>query len=50
MLVCGNTAAMVENTRFGKAFRVTGDHSVHYGAFDCGGGGAASCDSTSGCC
>lgn len=35
MLVCGNTAAMVENTRFGEHFRVTGDRSVHYGPFDC---------------
>lgn len=35
MLVCGNTAAMLEETRFGKHFRVTGDRSVHYGPFDC---------------
>ena len=33
MLVCGNTASMVSNTRYGKAFRVIGDRSVHYGAF-----------------
>ena len=38
MLVCGNTAAMLEQTRFAKAFRVVGDRSVHYGAFDCSGG------------
>jgi SAM-dependent methyltransferase len=38
MLVCGNTAAMVEETRFGKHFRVVGDRSVHYGPFDCSGG------------
>ena len=37
MLVCGNTAAMLEQTRFAKAFRVVGDRSVHYGAFDCSG-------------
>jgi hypothetical protein len=38
MLVCGNTASMVSNTRFGKAFRVEGDRSVHFGKFDaCGG-------------
>jgi len=37
MLVCGNTASMVSNTRYGKAFKVTGDRSVHYGKFDgCG--------------
>ncbi len=36
MLVCGNTAAMLQETRYGKHFTVTGDRSVHYGAFDCG--------------
>lgn len=36
MLVCGNTAAMLRDTRFGKHFRVDGDRSVHYGPFDCG--------------
>ena len=46
MLVCGNTASMVSNTRYSKAFKVIGDRSVHYGAFDCspecsGGDGAA---------
>jgi SAM-dependent methyltransferase len=35
MLVCGNTASMLQNTRFAKYFRITGDRSVHYGAFDC---------------
>ena len=35
MLVCGNTAAMVKDTRFGDHFRVDGDRSVHYGPFDC---------------
>ena len=34
-LVCGNTAAMVEETRFSRHFRVTGDTSVHFGPFDC---------------
>ena len=33
MLVCGNSASMVSCTRYGKAFKVTGDRSVHYGAF-----------------
>jgi SAM-dependent methyltransferase len=36
MLVCGNTAAMIQQTRFGRHFRVTGDRSVHFGAFPCG--------------
>jgi arsenite methyltransferase len=35
MLVCGNTAAMVGETRFSRHFRVVGDTSVHYGAFRC---------------
>ncbi|MCL2032846.1 MAG: methyltransferase domain-containing protein [Methanomassiliicoccaceae archaeon] len=34
MLVCGNTASMLSRTRYGKAFRVTGDRSVHFGRFD----------------
>lgn len=34
-LVCGNTAAMLEETRFGPHFRIQGDRSVHYGPFDC---------------
>ena len=36
MLVCGNTAAMVQDTRFAPHFKVMGDRSVHYGPFDCG--------------
>jgi SAM-dependent methyltransferase len=35
MLVCGNSGAMVEDTRFGRHFTVTGDKTVHYGSFDC---------------
>ena len=35
MLVCGNTAAMVEATRFGAFFDVAGDRSTHFGLFDC---------------
>jgi SAM-dependent methyltransferase len=35
MLVCGNTAAMVKETRFGRHFTVVGDRSVHYGPFAC---------------
>lgn len=53
MLVCGNSAAMVEETRFGKYFTIIGDRSVHYGAFDCAPAesGAASSDAApGGCC
>jgi Methylase involved in ubiquinone/menaquinone biosynthesis len=33
MLVCGNTASMLSNTRYGKAFKVIGDCTIHFGAF-----------------
>lgn len=36
MLVCGNTTAMLEETRFGKFFEITGDKKTHFGLFDCG--------------
>jgi ubiquinone/menaquinone biosynthesis C-methylase UbiE len=35
ILVCGNTASMLKETRYNKHFNVTGDRSVHYGPFDC---------------
>ncbi|MBI4557089.1 MAG: methyltransferase domain-containing protein [Candidatus Hydrogenedentes bacterium] len=35
MLVCGNTAAMLQETRYGAHFIVHGDRSQHFGAFDC---------------
>lgn len=36
--VCGNSCAMVQNTRFAKYFTVYGDRSTHYGPFEgCGG-------------
>ncbi len=34
--VCGNTAAMLRDTRYGEHFEVIGDTSVHYGVFPCG--------------
>lgn len=34
--VCGNTAAMLEETRFAPHFRIVGDRSTHYGVFECG--------------
>ena len=37
MLVCANTAAMIQSTRLAQYFEVQGDLSVHYGLFeDCG--------------
>jgi SAM-dependent methyltransferase len=54
MLVCGNTASMVSGTRYGKAFKVTGDRSVHYGKFDCApassDNGGAETKSSGSCC
>jgi len=34
--VCGNTAAMLSQTRYASHFRVQGDQSTHFGLFDCG--------------
>lgn len=36
MLVCGNTADMLRETRFGKHFKVDGDKINHFGVFPCG--------------
>ena len=51
MLICGNTASMLLNTRYGQAFKVIGDRSVHYGVFD-GCGDDCNCDVSeqSSCC
>ncbi len=48
--VCGNTAAMVSETRYGKHFRLIGDRSVHYGAFDCAPAVGKQEPSPGGCC
>ena len=51
MLVCGNTASMVSNTRYGKAFKVIGDRSVHYGVFGgCGNENDEDTPVTGSCC
>ncbi|MBI5863084.1 MAG: methyltransferase domain-containing protein, partial [Planctomycetes bacterium] len=36
MLVCGNTAAMLGETRYAPHFVIQGDRSRHYGLFPCG--------------
>ena len=36
MLVCGNTALMLTNSRFSDHFSVAGDKVNHYGIFQCG--------------
>ncbi len=58
LAVCGNSCAMVQDTRYGKAFRIEGDRSVHYGPFPgCGnipytadGEDAGGCCCSGGCC
>jgi arsenite methyltransferase len=47
--VCGNTAAMIHDTRYSKHFRVTGTRDKHFGLFDCGEGPSPDGDGT-GCC
>lgn len=34
MLVCGNTASMLSETRYAKHFKVVGDRSTHFGLFN----------------
>ena len=36
MLVCGNTASMVSNTRYGRHFKIVGNTDKHFGLFPCG--------------
>lgn len=50
MLVCGNTAAMVQDTRFSAHFTITGDRVTHFGAFDCSPATSTSPSSNDGAC
>ena len=51
LLVCGNTAAMLQETRFSPHFEIIGDRSTHFGLFDCGGDAGHGDDAeTAGCC
>ncbi|RMD94977.1 MAG: methyltransferase domain-containing protein, partial [Calditrichaeota bacterium] len=34
-LVCGNTASMLQETRYAQHFQIIGDRSIHFGPFDC---------------
>ena len=50
MPVCGNTAAMLEETRLSKHFQVQGDRTRHFGLFeDCSPIGEAQ-ESVGSCC
>ncbi len=35
MAVCGNTALMLQGTRYGEHFNIIGDTTKHFGLFDC---------------
>ncbi len=50
--VCGNTAMMLKDTRYGEHFRITGDMKTHFGLFDCGptASGPISVDTVGSCC
>ncbi|WP_421773873.1 methyltransferase domain-containing protein [Gracilimonas sp.] len=52
MLVCGNTAAMIEETRYGNHFKIVGNRSTHFGAFDCEPAGQSTSSEAAigGCC
>jgi arsenite methyltransferase len=50
MLVCGNTADMLSQTRYAPHFEVRGEKRMHYGLFDCGPKGTALPPSISGGC
>ncbi len=52
MLVCSNTAAMLQDTRYRAHFRVEGDTSTHFGLFDCGPQSAGTAQASPGgaCC
>jgi ubiquinone/menaquinone biosynthesis C-methylase UbiE len=51
MLVCGNTALMLEKTRLAKHFKIVGDTKTHFGLFACGEPNVATTqDSTIGSC
>jgi len=48
--ICGNTAKMLMDTHYGKHFRIEGDFSTHYGAFDCSPALSKEQVQTGGCC
>lgn len=52
MLVCGNTADMLTQTRFSRHFQVIGNKSTHFGVFPCGAPVVKDSEnnSTSSCC
>jgi hypothetical protein len=35
LLVCGNTASMIQNSRYKKHFKIMGNREKHFGLFEC---------------
>lgn len=50
MLICGNTASMLQHTRFCEHFNVQGNREIHYGPFDCTPASKKSNNPAGGCC
>ncbi|MFK7989612.1 MAG: methyltransferase domain-containing protein [Sandaracinaceae bacterium] len=50
MLVCGNTARMLEETRFAPHFKVDGDRGNHFGLFACAPTSAVQVADAAPCC
>ena len=51
MLICGNTAMMLQKTRFAEFFKISGDMNQHFGLFDCAPAGTnTSVDNSVGAC
>lgn len=50
--ICGNTAMMLKDTRYGEYFKITGDMGTHFGLFDCGPAPSATTatDTVGSCC
>lgn len=49
-LVCGNTAKMLSDSRFGEHFRIEGNTNNHFGLFDCNDETVSSKDDGIACC
>jgi arsenite methyltransferase len=50
MLVCGNTADMIGQSRFAKYFEIIGEKTTHYGIFDCAPESSSIASPASGAC
>ncbi len=48
--ICGNTANMLQQSRFSDHFKIVGDFSTHYGVFDCGPVASSQSKNSGACC